>query len=126
MKGGLPYHPPASPLWGFQVFTRGKKGRAGAFAPCHSLVLIHSTRIPLESSACGHAVKQEPRAEAMESGPGEPQSDSFLTKRGHSAQTDTPGQHEEGGIGKENATIPEKTIVTDYHCPGFHLPTTHV
>lgn len=81
---------------------------------------------PLESSARGHAVKQEPRAEAMESGPGEPQSDSFLTKCGHSAQTDTPGQHEEGGIRKDNATIPDKTIVTDYHCRGFHLPTIRV
>lgn len=42
---------------------------------------------PLESSACGHAVRQEPGAEATESGPEGPHSDTFLTKDRHGTQT---------------------------------------
>lgn len=47
---------------------------------------------PLESSACGHAVNQEPRVGAMEAGPENPHPDLFLTKGGCSTQTHARGQ----------------------------------
>ena len=136
MKGGLSQLQPASPLWSSQPFTRRRKGAPFrklllVTAPCWSMaqVCCDLATGPLESSAYGHAVKQEPRSEAMAWSQAQkslPQT-CFLKKVGRACKPMAEDKHEEGRIRKENATIPDEIIIIiDYHCHGFHLPTTCV
>lgn len=79
-------HPPPLP-WEKEA-ERGSpcsvpKPHAG---PCHRAAGMGHGYGPLESSAAGHTVEEVPGAQALESSPEKPCSDTFLREGGHDAQ----------------------------------------